>query len=103
MRTLPLTDAKARLSELIDQVERRDERVTITRNGRPVAVLVSPDELEGWQETLEIVKDAPFMEGIRRGLVDLKRGRSYTLREVDAILAEDKQPRAKGRRRVSRR
>ena len=43
VKTLPLSDAKARLSELVEEVTSRDEVITITRNGRPVAVLVSPD------------------------------------------------------------
>ena len=52
MKTLSLSDAKAKLSGLVDQVSRRDEEIIITKNGRPVAVLVSADEYDSWQETL---------------------------------------------------
>jgi prevent-host-death family protein len=48
MKTMPLSEVKTKLSELIDAVERRDEVVTITRNGKPVAIIVSKDEYEGW-------------------------------------------------------
>ena len=43
MKTLPLSEAKTKLSGLVEKVRSRDEEIVITRNGRPVAVLVSPD------------------------------------------------------------
>ena len=44
MKTMPLSEVKTKLSELVDAVERQDEVVTITRNGKPVAIIVSKDE-----------------------------------------------------------
>ena len=84
MKTLPLTEAKTKLSSLIDEVRDRDEEVTITRNGRPVAVLVSADEFESWKETIAIRADAALMEEIRQGLAALKEGNAklYTLEEL---------------------
>lgn len=83
MKTLPLSEAKARLSQLIDEVSSRDEKITITRNGRPVAVLISPDEVESWNETIAISSDADFLKEIRRGLSQLKKeSRLYTLEEL---------------------
>ena len=83
MKTLPLSDAKARLSELVEEVTSRDEVITITRNGRPVAVLVSPDEFESWKETVAVRSDPELMEEIRRGLRGLKRGaKLYSLDEL---------------------
>ncbi len=83
MKTIPLSEVKAKFSELIDVVERRDEVVTITRNGKPVAIIVSKDEYEGWQETLEIMRNDKFMREIRRGIESLKRIRKrYTLNEL---------------------
>ena len=55
--TLPLADVKARFSEVVDRVATTHDRVIVTRNGRPVAVLVSPDELEVLEETLAILSD----------------------------------------------
>ncbi len=52
MTTLPLTVAKSRLNELIDEAVRTNERVTITRHGRPAAVLISVDDLESMEETI---------------------------------------------------
>ena len=84
MKTLPLSEVKTNLSSLIDEVRDRDEEVTITRNGRPVAVLVSSDEFDSWKETISIRADAALMEEIRRGLAELKEGnaRLYTLEEL---------------------
>jgi len=87
MKTLPLAQVKANLSRLVDQVVETDEEIMITRNGRPAAVLVSPDEYEGWKETQVIRSDPEFMAEIQRGLRGLKRGaKIYTLEE---LLPED--------------
>ena len=82
MKTLPLSEAKARLSRLIDEVSSMDQPITITRNGRPVAVLVSPDEFDSWQETAEIRSDAELMEEIRRGRRAGRSAKLYTLEEL---------------------
>ena len=84
MKTLPLSEAKTKLSSLVDEVRDRDEEVTITRNGRPVAVIVSADEFESWKETVSIRADAALSEEIRQGLAALKEGnaRLYTLEEL---------------------
>jgi len=83
MKTLPLAEVKARLSSLVDRVAKTDEEILITRNGRPAAVLVSPDEYEGWKETQAIRSDREFMAEIRRGLRQLRKGgKIYTLEEL---------------------
>jgi prevent-host-death family protein len=55
--TLSLSSVKAHLSELVDRVEDQHERVVVTRNGKPAAVLVSHDDLESLEETLAIMSD----------------------------------------------
>lgn len=82
MKTFPLSEAKAQLSKLVDAVAGRDEQVTITRNGRPAAVMVSPDEFESWQATIEIMQDPELVASIRRGLRDLDAGRVLSEQEV---------------------
>ena len=83
MRILPLADAKAKLSQVVAHVAATDEEVTITRNGRAAAVLVSFDEFERWKETAEIVADPDFLDEIRRGIADLRKGRGKTFRDKD--------------------
>ena len=84
MKTLPLSEVKAKLSRLVDDVTARDEEVVITRNGVPAAVLVSADEYGSWQETLAVRADATLMQDITDGLRALKekRSRLYTLEEL---------------------
>ena len=83
MRTLSLSEAKMKLSELIDRVHSTDEEVVITKNGRPAAVLISPDEFEGWKETITIKSDSDFMKEIRKGISALeKESQLYTLEEL---------------------
>ncbi len=83
MKTLPLAQVKANLSRIVDQVVETDEEIVITRNGRPAAILVSPDEYESWKETRAIQSDRELMAEIRRGLRQLKKGgRIYTLEEL---------------------
>jgi prevent-host-death family protein len=84
MKTLSLSEAKMKLSSLVDSVHKTDEEVVITKNGSPAAVLVSPDEFESWKETVAIRSDAAFMNEIKRGMSALKKGKAklYTLEEL---------------------
>ena len=83
MKTLSLSEAKMKLSELVEAVYSRDEEILITRNGRPAAVLVSPEEFESWQETIEIASSPDLMAEIKRGRAGLKKkSRLYTLEEL---------------------
>lgn len=80
MKVLPLSEVKTKLSELVDVVERRDESITITRNGKPVAIIISKDEYDGWHETAEILRDSQFLRDIRDGIRKLARTKKrYTL------------------------
>jgi len=54
---MPFSEAKAHLSELAERVESQHERILVTRNGRPSFVLVSPDDLDSLEETLDILRD----------------------------------------------
>jgi antitoxin YefM len=83
METLSLSEAKMKLSELIKRVQTTDTEVVITKNGRPAAVLVSPDEFDGWKETIEIKSDKELMAEIKKGVSALKnRSKVYTLEEL---------------------
>ncbi|HYT09803.1 MAG TPA: type II toxin-antitoxin system Phd/YefM family antitoxin [Mycobacteriales bacterium] len=75
MTTLPFSEAKAHLSELADKVEREHDRILVTRNGRPSFVLLSPDDLESLEETLEIVRDPELTDSLRRSRDDAAAGR----------------------------
>lgn len=84
MKTLSLSEAKMKLSSLVEVVNATDEEVVITKNGSPAAVLVSPDEFESLKETIAVRSDASLMNEIKKGLKALKdrKARLYTLDEL---------------------
>lgn len=84
MKTLSLSEAKMKLSSLVDAVEGTDEEIVITRNGRPAAVLISPDEFESWKETVAVRSQPELVAEVKKGLAALKgkRARLYTLEDL---------------------
>lgn len=82
--TLPLSEVKAKLSEVVDRVEATHERVVVTRNGRPAAVLMSPDDLEALEETLELLSDPAAMERVSAARKDIAAGRVVTAEQLRA-------------------
>lgn len=81
-KTVPLSEARARLSELMDELESRHEHVVITRKGRPVAVLVPSAEYDAMEETLEILHDEGLLAALRESEKDVKAGRVHALDDV---------------------
>jgi antitoxin YefM len=65
MRTLPLSEVKAHLSEIADEVDRTHERVHVTRNGREYVVLVAAEDLESLEATLELLSDRGALKRVR--------------------------------------
>jgi len=84
MKTLSLSEAKMKFSAIVDEVNTSDEEIIVTKNGRPAAVIISPDEYESIRETSRIISDADLMAEIRQGLNALKAKRTkvYTLEEL---------------------
>ena len=84
MKTLSLSEAKMKLSGLIDKVSTTDEEIVITKNGSPAAVLISPDEFESLKESIAVRSDAALMTEIKKGITSLKnkKAKLYTLEEL---------------------
>lgn len=71
MMTTSLATVKARLSAFVDSVDGTHERIVITRNGEPAAVLISPEDLESLEESIALLSDPEAMAEIneaRRGI-----------------------------------
>lgn len=81
-RVVPFTDARATLSDLLDVVENEQEHVVITRQGKPVAIVMSVGEWESWEETLDVLSDAEAMDALRESEEDVKAGRLVNLDDV---------------------
>ncbi len=77
--TLPFSEVKAHLSELADRVEVEHDRILVTRNGRPSFVLMSPDDLESLEESLDILRDDELMKSLRRSRREAAKGKRLRL------------------------
>jgi antitoxin YefM len=83
---VPISEAKTHLSELARRVRLQHERITLTRNGAPEAVLVSVDDLEGMEMTLEILGDSDAAARISESLAALGRGEQGA--DLDTVRAD---------------
>ena len=68
---MSLADVKNRLSEVVDSLEREHGRVVITKHGHPAAVIISLDDLESLEETLDVMDSAQLLDDIRESLAEL--------------------------------
>ncbi len=87
MGTQSLATVKAHFSQVIDEVAGTHERVTITKNGSPVAVLLAVEDYESLVETLEIMSDPRARSDIREAEAEMAAGTSYDETQVRAALA----------------
>jgi antitoxin YefM len=82
MTVIPLADAKARLSAVLDEVRDTHDRVVITRNGRPEAVIMSVSDLEALEETLDLLSTTGALEEIRAAEAEIARGEAIGAEEL---------------------
>lgn len=82
--TISATDARAKLYDLLEDVEKLSKRITITSHGKTKAVLVNADELEGLEETLEVLRDKRAMASIAKSMKEIKAGKIIPFDEVIA-------------------
>jgi antitoxin YefM len=90
MTTMPLSEAKARLSEVADEVDRTHDRVHITRNGREYVVLISAEDLGSLEATIELLSDPEAMARIRQAEAAIARGETTTAEEMAILMAQRK-------------
>ena len=83
MSTESLREVRDHFSEVVERVEREHDRVTVTRNGRPAAVILSPDDLAQLEETLEILSDPEALADIREADTAYREG--DVVRGIDAV------------------
>jgi antitoxin YefM len=76
VKTVALSEAKDRLSALVEEADTTHEIVQITRHGRPAAVLMSADDLESLQETIYWLSQPGLRSDIDAAHRDLEEGRT---------------------------
>ncbi len=79
---LPLAEVKAKFSEMVDRVEHTHDRITVTRNGRRAAVLISAEELQSLEDTLELLSDPAAMAQLTESRVAYAAGDVVTADEL---------------------
>ncbi|HEX6756717.1 MAG TPA: type II toxin-antitoxin system Phd/YefM family antitoxin [Mycobacteriales bacterium] len=86
---MPLAEVKNRLSEVVDEVEREHARVVITKHGRPAAIVMSIDDLESLEETLEIMSNPQLVADIREARAAIEAGdvTAFTKEEALRLIA----------------
>lgn len=82
MQTISVSDAKNRLSQLVESIDTTHDAVTITRHGRPAVVMISIDDLDALQETLALLSDPHHVDEVDEADADIAAGRTLSLTEV---------------------
>jgi prevent-host-death family protein len=82
---MSLAEVKNRLSEVVDTVEREHGRLVITKHGRPAAVVVSVEDLEGLEETLDVMGNDTLLEDIREALSEARGNEPKVLSRDEAL------------------
>ncbi len=82
---MPLADVKNRLSEVVERLEREHGRVVITKHGRPAAVVLSIEDLEGLEETLDILSSPALMRRIKKAEAEIAAGADSALSKEQVL------------------
>ena len=80
--TVPISEARQELPELIDKVRKLHNRYFVTKRGKVAAVIISAEEFESWGETLDIISNQAEMKTMKKAIGDIKKGKIKTFKEV---------------------
>jgi prevent-host-death family protein len=86
MTTLPLADARAQLSRLVEEASSTHERIEITKNGHRAAVLMGADDYDSLIETIAVLSDSELLSDHLEGLKDIENGNLLTSDELEVAM-----------------
>jgi antitoxin YefM len=89
MTVLPLSEVKARFSELAEEVERTHERLTVTKNGHEAVVIMSVEDLDSLEATLELLRDPAAQRRIAQSEAEITRGEWLDEAALRAMVREE--------------
>lgn len=95
-KTIPISEVKTRLPELVSAVDEREDEIVVTRNGKPAAVLVNYTEFERLKETLDVLSDPVSMRQIaqsRRFYAKGRKGESFEALFGESLVARKRRKR----------
>ena len=81
MQKKPITEARNKFRKLLDQAA-KDQIFAVTRRNKEVMAVMSWELYEGLLETLEILSDSSLMKQLKKGVVDVKAGKTHSLQEA---------------------
>lgn len=82
---MPLADFKNRLSEVVDRLEREHGRVVITKHGRPAAIVLSVEDLESLEETLDVMNSQALLDDVQAAMAELQVRAAAPLSKAEAL------------------
>jgi len=81
-KIMPVTKVKSDLLEILNTMEEEQSTITVTRNGEPVSIMMTPDRYNALMETIEILSDKEILNKLAKSSDDFKFGRVYKDKEV---------------------
>jgi antitoxin YefM len=81
-KTVSLKEARNQFSTIVGRVGRLSERVVVTKNGTPKAVVMSAEEFESWVETLEFLSNPKAVKALKQGLKEAKAGKFVSFKDA---------------------
>jgi len=81
-KIMPVTKVKRDLLEILNTMEEEQSTITVTRNGEPVSIMMTPDRYNALMETIEILSDKEILNKLAKSSDDIKFGRVYKDKEV---------------------
>lgn len=81
-KVMTTSEVRADIYDIVDDVSKRGISVTITKNGKDAAVLMSAEELESILETLDVLSDKKLVKSVKAGMRDIKKGRTIPLEKL---------------------
>jgi len=89
--TLPISEARSKIFKIANEVQKTSNYYTLTESGRPKAVIISADDFESWQETLEVIRDFPdIKKDIKKAEKEFEKGEFLTLDQLDVSVNRSK-------------
>ncbi len=73
-KTLPISEVKTHLPQLVTKITARDEQIIVTKNGKPAVVILSYDEYNKLQETLDVLSNPAMMRQVHKSLAYFAKG-----------------------------
>lgn len=88
MQTIPLSEVKARLSEIAEEVDQTHERVYVTRNGRDFVVLIAKEDLDSLEATLELLSEQKALDRVMQAERDVAAGKGTTGEQLAELMRQ---------------